>query len=355
MQKNLLNTFNNLVFTARGTTGIWVLLEALKERYPERKLLLPINICEIVYPMVLHAGWEPIFFDVNPITGVGGINEIKAAYSQNDAVLLLVHNFGLPIPMAPVIDWAKQHNVFVIEDICNALGATDQGQFVGSFGDAAVLSFGHAKILEKGNGGAVWVRNESLRLSVDAINDKLLLATDSHLQLSLEFEGAIQTFRKKAIKGPAFLRLYQDFIPHLLVQPPLGLGAFWENSTEQLEQSISKRNAIAKKYRSELSQNNIAHVPHQEGQVYWRYNIHLDAKQREKMRLDLQNLGVYTSCWYPPLSDLFHCNDTRKFPGASRFHQTILNLFVDQHATDEMQQQLIQYFKSIPAKACIPS
>lgn len=346
---NLLDTFGNLVFTARGTTGIWVLLEALKEQYPNRKLLLPINICEIVYPMILHAGWDPVFFDVDPTTGIGGLDEINKAFSGTGAVLLLVHNFGIPVPMHPIINWAKAHQVFVIEDVCNALGAKWQGDYLGSFGDAAIFSFGHAKILEFGGGGAVWVRHEIIKDQVKKINKKLPKPSEKHQETATLFEAEVQKFRKSAVFGADYLKLYLDYMPYLLVQPYADLNQFWSNAQEILVQKIKERTFVANRYREELPHHKLQHVPYHEGQVYWRYNIHVASEKRDAIRTELQNLGVFTSSWYPPLSDIFHCAETNEFPNASRFHQTIINLFVDHHTTDAMQGKLIQYFHSIPS------
>jgi len=83
----------------------------------------------------------PVFVDAEMGTYNVDVNQLEAALSPKTRALFLTHTLGNPIAMDRVMEFAKRHNLFVIEDTCDALGSKYKGQSVGTFGHLATLSF----------------------------------------------------------------------------------------------------------------------------------------------------------------------------------------------------------------------
>lgn len=91
------------------------------------------------------------------------VDQLEAAYSDKTRALFLPHTLGNPIDMDKVVAFASRHNLFLIEDTCDALGSTFDGRPVGTFGHFGTLSFYPAHHITMGEGGAVYTN--SLRLA----------------------------------------------------------------------------------------------------------------------------------------------------------------------------------------------
>jgi CDP-6-deoxy-D-xylo-4-hexulose-3-dehydrase len=84
---------------------------------------------------------------------------------------MLAHTLGNPFNLAVVTEIAKKHNLWLIEDDCDSLGATYNGQKTGTFGDLATLSFYPAHHITMGEGGAVLINNASLKKVAESFRD----------------------------------------------------------------------------------------------------------------------------------------------------------------------------------------
>jgi CDP-6-deoxy-D-xylo-4-hexulose-3-dehydrase len=84
---------------------------------------------------------------------------------------MLAHTLGNPFAVGPVAALARQHNLYLIEDCCDALGATYEGRHVGTFGDVATVSFYPAHHITMGEGGAVLMNRKSLATLVESYRD----------------------------------------------------------------------------------------------------------------------------------------------------------------------------------------
>src|SRR3989338_1413783 len=81
--------------------------------------------------------------------------DIKKKISSRSKVLIIQHTFGTSAKLTELLAIAKQHQLYVIEDCAHALGARYQQQLVGTFGDAAIFSFGRDKVISSVYGGAL--------------------------------------------------------------------------------------------------------------------------------------------------------------------------------------------------------
>jgi CDP-6-deoxy-D-xylo-4-hexulose-3-dehydrase len=120
---------------------------------------------------ILQFGAVPVFVDVELTTHNIDASKIEAAITPKTKAIMLAHSLGNPFNADIVTAICKKHNLWLIEDCCDALGATYNGQMVGSFGDIATLSFYPAHHITMGEGGAVFTNNAELKLIAESFRD----------------------------------------------------------------------------------------------------------------------------------------------------------------------------------------
>jgi dTDP-4-amino-4,6-dideoxygalactose transaminase len=109
---------------------------------------------------IVYEGGTPVFVDVDERTLNLDSAAVEAAITPRTKALMLVDLFGYPLDMDAFRDLAERHDLAIIEDACEALGATYRGRPVGSFGNPAVFAFYPNKQVTTGEGGAVVVSSE---------------------------------------------------------------------------------------------------------------------------------------------------------------------------------------------------
>jgi dTDP-4-amino-4,6-dideoxygalactose transaminase len=119
---------------------------------------------------ISHCGATPVFVDIDPVTFNIDAEAIEAAITPNTRAIVPVHLFGLPAEMESIRRIASQHNLAIVEDCAQAIGAMYKGRRVGSFGDAGTLSFFPSKNLGAfGDGGMVVTNNNRVAGLVDVL------------------------------------------------------------------------------------------------------------------------------------------------------------------------------------------
>ena len=109
------------------------------------------------------AGATPVFVDINKDTFNIDADKIEAAITPKTKAIIPVHLYGQPAEMDKIMEIAKRHNLKVVEDCCQAIGAEYKGQKVGTFGDFGCFSFYPTKNLGgMGDGGMITCNDESL-------------------------------------------------------------------------------------------------------------------------------------------------------------------------------------------------
>ncbi len=102
---------------------------------------------------ILYERANAVFVDIDPQTGNIDPALIEAAITPRTKAIMPVHVFGQPADMDPIMEIARKHNLFIIEDACEAIGAEYKGRQAGTFGDAAVFAFYPNKQMTTGEGG----------------------------------------------------------------------------------------------------------------------------------------------------------------------------------------------------------
>jgi CDP-6-deoxy-D-xylo-4-hexulose-3-dehydrase len=120
---------------------------------------------------ILQFGAVPVFVDVDHLTHNIDASKIEAAISPKTKAIMLAHSLGNPFNLDLVMALCKKHNLWLIEDCCDALGTTYRGQMVGTFGDIGTLSFYPAHHITMGEGGAVFSNNPKLIQIAESFRD----------------------------------------------------------------------------------------------------------------------------------------------------------------------------------------
>lgn len=120
---------------------------------------------------IIQFGAVPVFVDVDRLTHNIDASKIEAAISPKTKAIMLAHSLGNPFNLDVVTALCKKHNLWLVEDCCDALGTTYRGQMVGTFGDIATLSFYPAHHITMGEGGAVFTNNDELKIIAESFRD----------------------------------------------------------------------------------------------------------------------------------------------------------------------------------------
>ena len=113
----------------------------------------------------------PVFVDVDLVTHNIDASKIEAAISPKTKAIMLAHSLGNPFNLDVVTSLCRKHNLWLIEDCCDALGATYNGRMVGTFGDISTLSFYPAHHITMGEGGAVFTNKAELKQIAESFRD----------------------------------------------------------------------------------------------------------------------------------------------------------------------------------------
>jgi dTDP-4-amino-4,6-dideoxygalactose transaminase len=148
---------NHAIATSSGTDAGIVAMAALLELGAQRgdEVITPALAFVSTVNCILAAGLVPKFVDVD--LGTLNINPalIEAALTPRTKAIQVVHTMGKPCRMDPILDIARRHNLYVIEDSCEAHGASLGGKLTGSFGAMGLFSFYTAHMICSGEGGMI--------------------------------------------------------------------------------------------------------------------------------------------------------------------------------------------------------
>jgi len=120
---------------------------------------------------ILQNNLVPVYVDVDMGTYVANDKLLEGAISSKTKAIMMAHTLGNPFNMQLAKDLALKHNLWLIEDSCDAFGGTYAGQNLGSFGDLSTLSFYPAHHITTGEGGAVLTKKVALKPIIESFRD----------------------------------------------------------------------------------------------------------------------------------------------------------------------------------------
>lgn len=227
---------------------------------------------------ILYVGARPVFVDIDADTLNMDPRRIEAAVTPRTKAVLAVHIFGLPCAMTAVTAAADRHDLVVIEDACEALGATWQGRPAGSFGLASAFGFYPNKQITTGEGGAVVTSDDGVAALVRSLRNQGRAADGRWL---------------------AHERIGYNY---RLDELSAALGRV---QLERLDEILARRSTVARRYAERLTDvpgvEPLRDVP---GAVrsWFVYAVRLPAEtDRDAVMTALRAAGVECQAYFPPI------------------------------------------------------
>lgn len=172
----LIGTYGTVLVNS-GSSANLLAVSALKDPQLKNRLKNQDEVITVAttFPTTLNPiiqnNLMPVFLDVELGTYNLNAENLKNALSDKTKAIMIPHTLGNANEMDAVMDFAKENDLFVIEDTADALGSKYNGKMLGSFGDLSTYSFYAAHHITMGEGGAVAVKNEELELIVRCLRD----------------------------------------------------------------------------------------------------------------------------------------------------------------------------------------
>ncbi|MBI4837262.1 MAG: DegT/DnrJ/EryC1/StrS family aminotransferase [Candidatus Portnoybacteria bacterium] len=174
------NLRGRIVAFESGRTALDAILQALGIGVGDEVLIQCFTCTAAVNP-ILWVGAKPVYVDMSAEGGSASGGEdgtynmspgdLEKKITPRSKVVIMQHTFGFPAKVDEILEIARRHNLIVLEDCAHSLGAEYNGQKTGTFGDAAVFSFGRSKVISVVFGGAAVAKNLGLAKKIRAIRE----------------------------------------------------------------------------------------------------------------------------------------------------------------------------------------
>jgi CDP-6-deoxy-D-xylo-4-hexulose-3-dehydrase len=166
------------VLVNSGSSANLLALTALTSPLLEERRLVPgdeVVTCAAGFPTTLNPILQnrllPVFLDVHVPSYNMDLSRLEEAVGPRTRAIMVAHTLGNPFDLEKVVEVAKRHRLWLIEDACDAVGAQYRGQNVGTFGDLATVSFYPAHHMTMGEGGAVLTSSPQLKKILESFRD----------------------------------------------------------------------------------------------------------------------------------------------------------------------------------------
>ena len=172
------------VALSSGTAGLHLGLAALGIGEGDEVILPSFTFIAVAHA-IAYVGARPVFADIDPHTLNLSPESVAAAITPRTRALIVVHTFGCPADLDPILEIASRHGLRVIEDACEALGAEYRGRKAGATGDLGVFAFYPNKPITTGEGGMLVTRDRELADTVHALRNQGRRPADGWLDHAL--------------------------------------------------------------------------------------------------------------------------------------------------------------------------
>jgi len=225
---------------------------------------------------IIRAGAIPVLIDSEPRTWNMDTKQLEKKITERTKAIMVVHIYGLPVDMDPVIEIAKKYGLKIIEDAAEMHGQTYKNQPCGSFGDISIFSFYPNKHITTGEGGMILTDNDELAEKCRSLRNLCFVPEKRFVHYELGFN-----FRMTNL------------------QAALGVAQL-----EQLDKFILRKREIGKKYTALLKDIDTLQLPLSKTDyaenIYWVYGV---MPETEKMTVDVvkrlaeQKIGTRPFFW----------------------------------------------------------
>lgn len=303
-----------------GTDALLISLRALDIKEGDEVITTPFTFFATAEVISL-LGAVPIFVDIEPHSFNIDVQQIEAAISPRTKAIMPVHLFGQPADMSAIQAIAKKHNLYVIEDVAQAFGATCDGRFLGTIGDVGAFSFFPSKNLGAyGDAGLIVTNDDNIAELVT-----MLRTHGSKVKYANEIVG--YNSRLDSLQA-AILRVKLPYVDDWNKQR-------WE---------------IAARYHKALQNFDDIELPMLiEEHVFHQYTIRIKNRKRDAVKAGLASREVGTMIYYPKPVHKLPIYISRKIdmPQAEAAANEVLSLPIWPYLSQEKQDYVISALKEI--------
>jgi dTDP-4-amino-4,6-dideoxygalactose transaminase len=251
---------------ANGTDALFIILRSMGIGPGDEVITTPFTFFASAETVSLCGG-KPVFVDIRRDTMNIDEEQVEAAITERTKAILPVHIFGQPCAMDRLRQIADKHNLFLVEDACQAIGSVFGGQKIGSLGDAAAFSFFPTKNLGcYGDGGLITTDDDDWAAEMGL----------------MRLHGSSQKYYHCLVGQNSRLDEVQ--------------AAVLRNKLTHLDRWNQRRRELAARYNEAFADLPLA-LPHQEGGVYHLYILR--SPEREDISAFLASRGIATGRYYP--------------------------------------------------------
>lgn len=355
---------------ASGRAALQAALEAF--RLPaDSEVLLQAYTCVAVPDAVVWAGLKPVYVDIDLSTFTMSLDDARKKISSRTRAVIIQHTFGCAADMDGLLELARSRNLAVIEDVAHALGSTFRGKPLGSFGDAAIMSFGRNKVVSSVFGGMLTTSRPELAKEVErmqaqlrppatgwVVRQLLYAPLVSFVRFTYRWFGLGKLIMRVALASGFIVRAVRplnrrkerdDLLRSSLAN---ALAALALHQLKKLPRFMAHRRKIAALYRKELSGAPFKHPfePRDREHGYLRYTV---LSPQASVLLDkAAKAGIVLGDWYrtpiapegvPPEEIRYRKEET---PVAASVAERSVNLPTDVHISERDARRIIRVLKT---------
>ncbi|MDF1498756.1 MAG: DegT/DnrJ/EryC1/StrS family aminotransferase [Patescibacteria group bacterium] len=257
-----------------GTDALYLSLKALGIGFGDEVITTPFTFIATV-EVIASCGANPVFVDIDPKTFNIDAKKIEEKITKKTKAIIPVHIFGQMANMDEVMKIAKNNNLYVIEDVAQAIGSEVKGKMAGSFGDFGCFSFFPSKNLGAyGDGGMIVTNNEEIADKVKLLRNHGSSPNEKYLNLVLGGNSRLDSIQA------AILRVKLKY-----------LNEWNQKRKEKADYYTSKLGELDESIICPFIEEGYSHVFHQ-------YTIRVENGKRDKLKLFLVENGVPVMVYY---------------------------------------------------------
>ena len=281
-------------------------------------------------PLFVQA--KPIFADIKETTLALDPDDVQEKITSKTKAIIPVHYGGNSAEILTLKKIADTHNLILIEDAAESLGAKIDGRMVGSFGDSSILSFCQNKIITTGEGGAIVTNSKEI------YNKLILLRTHGRID--------DQDYFSSAISGDYITLGFNFRLSN--IQAALGLSQF-----EKIDDIISQRLKVANKYISELKSIDeiiLPEIPSNVKHVFQMFYIRVKNGLRDELIAFLQSHGISSKVYFSPVHLTYYYQNELQYnvnlPITEKVSKDILSIPMYPTMTEKEQQYVVNVIRN---------
>lgn len=268
------------IAVSSGTAAIDIAVTSLGIGKDDEVIIPTFTIISCIN-QIIRAGAKPVFIDCDPLTWNMDTSQIEKKITNKTKAIMVVHIFGLPVDIDPILEIAQKYNIRIIEDAAQMHGQKYKGKPCGSFGDISCFSFYPNKHITTGEGGMIVTDNEYLSERCKSLRNLCLKPEKRFFHEELGWNYRMTN-----------------------IQAALGLAQL-----ERLEEFVSRKREIGKLYTRFLSDlDNYIQIPIEYTEyaknIYWVYGIVLKKSVKFNAEIAMKKLsktGIGTRPFFYPL------------------------------------------------------